>query len=324
MNYIGVLHPSMISVSGLKKHLIYFDKFHVPGLQMFKWSLRDNPTEYSDSCLADIDYLETQNAIEGIDIPIEEIDQLISNADILSREQVYEHDSYTVNKLKSPLAGQGVHAGLGVELDKCTFRDIKPDVFKGRLSASVHPLIGGDFGSIESDILSRAYSIRLNAKGVATTPILKKINYADSTKADRANVVSIIINAFPTPDEIVPFDEIFHFKRQNSGLRTGLRSWINKISSGESSAFEINEELETLLEKYSQEIKQYRAKVRLNMVETIVKVPFGVAENLLRMKFSNAIGALFSISHKRTELLAEEKLLEGREVGYIYHAKEKV
>ncbi len=57
------------------------------------------------------------------------------------------------------------------------------------------------------------------------------------------------------------------------------------------------------------------------MVETVLKVPFELSENLIKMKFSSAIGSLFSISHKRAQLLVEEEEIDGKEVGSIHHAR---
>ena len=320
MSFIGVLHPSMISVDVLKKHLLYFDKFHVPGLKMYRWSLSGNPSDENDFQLSNLDYLEKINAIKSIDIPIDEIDKILLNANVLSNSQQYEYDSYAFTKLQSPYLHIGAIDRDNIDLNECSFREANRQIFKGEMSPSIHPLLSDDFSTVESDILARAYAVNLNSKGIPATPILRKLDYTENITADRSSVVSIVIRKLPTLNQSIPFDEVFSFKNENSHLRLELRNWINDIASGKFSTRYIEEKLEYLLHIYSDETRLHDRNSSFTIFETVVKVPLEIAESVIRFKFSSAVTSLFSIRHKKIKLLQQEAKLEGREVGYIHHA----
>lgn len=321
MSFLGVLHPSMITVDVIKQHLLYFDKFHVPGLKMFKWSLRDAGDETSERCYAELDYLEQKQVIEGIDLAVDEIDRLLAAADLLSLEQQAEHDSYFLAKTVSPLVQLGQVDTSGVDASACVFRPQQPDAFRGPVSADLHPLLGEGFETIESDVLARAYSVRMNVQGVPTTPIIKRVNYLDHHAAARDEVVSIVVKRFPVPGDTVPFDEIFSFKSEHRHLRNHLQLWINDIARGGTPAHEVADNLEALLEDYEAAVTKLQGDLHWTTFETVLKVPFEVAEHLVRGKFSAAFGALFAVRQHYAKLLDEEAKLESRQVGYIHRAR---
>lgn len=324
MGFVGVIHPSMITEESLKRHFMYFDEFHIPGLKMFKRRLSENESDEDIYKLQSIEYLEQIEAIQPIDIPTDEIDILINKANILNEEQIRELDSFSYAKVISPFVDIGkIDPKIIKDVDESEllFRTLDTSNYKGKVSPASHPIISNSFNSIESDILSRAYSIRLNLEGVSTTPIIKNINFGNDVAADIETVIAIAVTKFPDLSGKIPFDEVVSFKRENQLLKLELRNWINEISNGESTAKEIEEKLEYLLATYEKELKQHKFDVKFDVFETIVKVPFEIAENLIKLKFSDAIGSIFNIKHRRTRLLKQESKLEGKEIAYIHHAQ---
>ena len=321
MGFVGVLHPSMVTKDVLKRHFLYFDEFHIPGLKLFKWHLSESENEEDHYNLQNLEYLESVKVIRSIDMPVDEIDKLILDANVLQSEQIEEFDSYAMLKPVSPFTAIGNVDRENINLSKVLFRNLNPSKFSGNVSPLSHPLVSNAFESIESDILSRAYSIGLNSKGVPTTPIIKNINYVNSNPGGVETVIAIAVDKFPDLSGAVPFAEIISFKEENYFLKLELRNWINEIVKVKLTAKEIEEKLEYLLEKYKCEIKQHKFDIGFDRFETIVKVPFEVAENLIRLKFSSAIGAIFNIKHRQVRLLKQEAKLEGKEVAYLHHAK---
>jgi hypothetical protein len=155
-----------------------------------------------------------------------------------------------------------------------------------------------------------------------SVPLVSKLTLPANNIATQSDVLKIIIEKIPLPDELTPWESIFEFKSNpdNIGKFAGLKSWINKITKTNSSVSEIKDELEFLLYKYSKSLDIHNIKYKSGILQTFVVGTSELIENTIRLKFSNVAKGLFSAQQAKADLFNLELSAPGNEIAYIYEA----
>lgn len=172
------------------------------------------------------------------------------------------------------------------------------------------------------------YHVRLTSslveKSRAAMSITPIIECADKVEGGKeTEVLHLIIKNLPIPNELVPYDEIIDFKSQNERKYYGLIQWINKISKSGFDINEIEDELKFYTLEFEETLKLARTKYRLTNFEIILSLPFEIAENLVKLKWSQIPKSLVSIKKSKIDLMLAESKLPGKEMAYISAAKKK-
>jgi hypothetical protein len=152
-----------------------------------------------------------------------------------------------------------------------------------------------------------------------------KILSEPSMSPRKAEILRILFNALPVPDDSVPWEQIFDYRSDPDSRERllSLRRWINKVSDGNLSVPEIQDEAEWLMHQYQKHMNFHKMKVNLATLESLVKAPLEVLENLVKINWSKLPDPLFTVTKRKVALLEVEINAPGRELSYIIKAKEK-
>ncbi len=180
--------------------------------------------------------------------------------------------------------------------------------------------------------LNRLVCMKLEHGGKCTAvPIFSYSSDADALAGSCLNkglgdVVEVVIQAMPQPDELTPWERIIEFRQDQDAkaMALGLRRWMRAIANDCRPRSEIDEELEWLLSEYERYMRLHRMKVNTGVVETVVTLTAQFIENIAKMKLSQAAGLLFVAKHRKIALLEAELHAPGREVAYISKARVSV
>jgi hypothetical protein len=170
------------------------------------------------------------------------------------------------------------------------------------------------------DIDTRSNVFGLKRKGYKDVfPLLSgKSSFNSSNRKEE--VINLLLNQFPTPDENTSWEQIIDFRNdEDSRLKYySLIHWVNSVSSNNRPISEIEDEYEYLYQKYKKQFALHKMKTSLTTWEMIVAA--GVDNVLSYQGLPSLIKNLFSLSKSRISLLEEEIKLPGQEIAYIYKA----
>jgi hypothetical protein len=154
-------------------------------------------------------------------------------------------------------------------------------------------------------------------------PLINRLKLPDSHSENRIDVVNLVLENIPLPNENTPWEDIFEFKRNpdNKGRLAGLRYWINKAVNSGFTAPEIRDELEFFLYQYRKSLEIHKIKYQTGILKTIVVGSAEILESVVKLKFSNIAKGLFSAQQSKAELLNAELTSPGHELSYIYKAQ---
>jgi hypothetical protein len=189
------------------------------------------------------------------------------------------------------------------------------------------------FGSATRSLIqSETLILRLLSQALTTStennfmPLLSFADYSYETPSTIKNdVAEIVINKLPIPSETTPWEAILDYRNDpdtQKNLRA-LRRWVRKLSSENISPVEISDELETLIDEYQNHMKLHKMKANTETLEVILKIPFEILENLLKIKFSKIPEPFFAIKKRQISLMEAEMNAPGREIAYILKTNEK-
>ncbi len=163
--------------------------------------------------------------------------------------------------------------------------------------------------------------VQNSIRNVSVTPIIDNAGQINNSR--ETDVVHLIINNLPIPNEIVPYDEILDFKQSNQRVYLGLIRWINQVIRSDMKLQEIEDELLYYILEFQNALELEKASYRLSTLEVILKLPIEIVEHMIKINWSKIPGSLISIRKNRIDLLKAESKLPGREVAYITLANEK-
>lgn len=173
----------------------------------------------------------------------------------------------------------------------------------------------------------RATSIQLRVlNSLDAYPVVStELEQAQESHANKSDVVQIILNALPVPDESTSWEQIFEYRSDpdSQAKFLDLRNWMNEVARGNLTSMEIEQKLEYLLSRYQRHLELHRMKTNAGTLETIVVMAGEIAENLAHFNFGKAAKALFSLKHRRIALMEGELTSPGSEVAYVIKARER-
>lgn len=135
-------------------------------------------------------------------------------------------------------------------------------------------------------------------------------------------VVKLVLNAMPTPVADTPLDKSLEFRADSSAMFSlrRLRRWMNEIGVKSQSLNESADELEELIDKYTEYMNFYKMKYEIKPLYSIATTTLDVLENLMNLRLKPAFDALFSFQRQHFALTEAELKAPGREVAYIVRA----
>jgi hypothetical protein len=174
---------------------------------------------------------------------------------------------------------------------------------------------------------ARMFSIELReVDGFDAYPILANaIPNTPQSPADKNNVVRLVLNSLPVPDDSTPWQDILEYRNDpdSIGKFWALRNWMSDISRQQLTPFEVEEKLEHLLYEYQKHLKVHKIKTNRKSFEAIVVAAAEFLEDLANRRFSKLAKGLFTAKQRRIELLEGELNAPGKEVAYIVNTRER-
>jgi len=145
------------------------------------------------------------------------------------------------------------------------------------------------------DYHARGMSIELRElKGLDTYPILllpppERLDKPSS----ETDIITITLNALPTPDENTPWEQIFEFRNDPDSRDKfiDLKDWMRGIAKAQLSPKEAEDKLEYLLSRYRRHIELHKMKVKTGAVETILVTTGEMFEHLAHLEFGKLMKA---------------------------------
>jgi len=175
-----------------------------------------------------------------------------------------------------------------------------------------------------SDYICRLYSsYQLDIESSNVYPLLdSQATFEQNTISKKFNVMNVLLNKFPVPNEDTPFEQILEF-RQDADTQAkyyNLMNWINSVATGKEDLSEVEDNFLYLYHSYIAQYNLHKVKYSHSALEIIITGLGGLIENLCKIKFSEASKQIFSLFKEDVKLLEEEQKFIGREIAYIHKA----
>lgn len=273
---------------------------------------------------------------------LDEINWLIEAGILYEPKSQLAHESLTANEEYQSYAK--IESRLISQLEEFKEQGRLYNLFRLVNHADKGLPVPEDFGTELNDILfhiltttearSRLIALQLRElEQLDAFPVLHpEINLLPEPEADETEVVQIVINALPVPDDSTPWEQIRNYRREPESISKflALRNWMGDVSRGAYTRNEAEVKLELLLNDYQEHMEQFKLITRFNTIKAIFKVEAG----LFTGGWLTGVGAipgmigmiatpLFYIMQRQVALLQEERKAPGREVAYIVKAREE-
>lgn len=143
--------------------------------------------------------------------------------------------------------------------------------------------------------------------------------------ATQTEVLQIVLEEFPLPDESVSWEQILDYRRDpdSQARLQWLRAWMKRLAEGDLGEREIHDEYQELLFAFRDHMRIHRMKVQAGGIQALWTLPATVLENVLRLRFTKVGEALFWTKYRHVELLETERAAPGREIAYVVSTQQK-
>ena len=168
----------------------------------------------------------------------------------------------------------------------------------------------------------------LDACAVTSSPFVfpKKMKRAyDNIQRPSTEIIEMVLDKLPMPSEETPWEKILDFKSDTEaqGYLNGLKVWMGEIARQKLTATEAGEKLDWLLFQHQQHLKAHKLSCRWGTVGGTFVAAAEILEDLVKIKWGKAAGAVVSIVDRRLELMKAELANPAKEISYIVKAQEQ-
>lgn len=174
------------------------------------------------------------------------------------------------------------------------------------------------------ELRSRQHASRMEAiSRQACVPVLPSSRSFLQDERDE-DVIHMVLKDIPLPDDTTPWEAILDFRADETLHRKylALINWTNKVSSGSMTLSDIKDEYEYLYQEYVYYLKLHKLKTSGSTVELFLKTTLEVIEAIVQANLFSAVGKLVAARTAKVKLLESENKLPGKELAYIFEAKQ--
>jgi hypothetical protein len=107
----------------------------------------------------------------------------------------------------------------------------------------------------------------------ARTPgFLRHAFYPTTRSTVRTDILSLVLTAFPEPDDTTPWEQIIEFRSDpdTPNRVLALKRWMSKVARQNLTPPEINQEIEWLVHEYQAHMRLHKMKIAVGALETIL------------------------------------------------------
>lgn len=302
---IAVLGSEVINAE-LKQPTLLFDRIAIPQLNYILDGLASGAKKHNSLAIAVLNDLEF----------------------LMDKDIVFDPGpSEELMRLSDKELGKAVRRGSGQAIfDVLALNSIVEEVLLKKSARQKNSALRTNSKSVLFyQSLARISALKLQLiDGVSAAPVYFEpaVNVVGSNDG-AANVFELILRHVPIPDELTPWEVILDFKKDPDvqGHFMGLLNWINDTTRQTLPANQVQEKLEWLLFQQRKHLEIHKVKYRLGVLGSTVIASAEVAENIAKLKFSEALKAILKISDKKVELLETELKGPGKELNYLLRAQ---
>ncbi|TVU91032.1 hypothetical protein [Vreelandella titanicae] len=135
-------------------------------------------------------------------------------------------------------------------------------------------------------------------------------------------IMSLVIDHFPSIHNDVPFDEVLSFRQEHKMLYNDLLRWVGKASRSEYEPIELREELSYLINQFLCFQKIADLKFRPSSAE-IFFITAGAVKDLMLLKPQKVANTIASFRSKKADLLQAELNNPGRPLAFVVKAQQE-
>ena len=300
-NY-GVLQSGILPI---KRDILYFDKIMMLETPQFSRYYHLS----NDEIRANLAYLKSAKLLE---------EQILSYGDIEDRAKASGLDTETFTKQVNWLRSQE-RSEIKWTGDRLPPLDSPlPGMYERDHQINTAQWISG--------YKARLFAIVQTTEEKTFTPILSPDSLQSPTDSKKSDIIELILNEFPTPDEGTPYEEILAFKAEASVQRDFelFRRWMRKkVRDENASLLEVREEISDLISDYREHMELAKMKYHHGVVRTVLTAPLGLVEKVVKLQLSKIFDAFFDLRASKIGLAEAEIKAPGREVAYIEKATQR-
>lgn len=212
----------------------------------------------------------------------------------------------------------------------------KPDLSKSPVKEDIEKmrsqLLSNFF--VSHDIIVRMDALGLRkiypdefypAVRTAESYVATKEDKKENIQEKRSDIIQFLLNDIPEPATNTPWEQIIDFRSDEDvkNRYLALINWVNKTSASSNSLSDIKDEYEYLYNDYIKHFKLHKLKYNNTILELIVTAGAGMLIALQSGQFASSFKNLLTMNLSHIKLLEEESKIPGKEIAYIYHAKQK-
>lgn len=143
----------------------------------------------------------------------------------------------------------------------------------------------------------------------------------ESAIRPRTDVLQVVLEDFPIPDESVAWEQILDYRRDPESRRRlqWLRTWMKRVAEAERTERELREEYEELLFAFRDLMRLHRMKSRPGAFQALLTL----LESTAKLQLTKFPEVLFWTRHRQIELLEAERAAPGRELAYVVASQQQ-
>jgi hypothetical protein len=314
----------------LKHRLLFFDRIGVPGLETIKERLRRHSRGDRGLALAnDLEFLQSNNIVfaakEVLEIEADPAWRAIIGAPStkskgrrLSEGQL-EFYAFKVSR-----------EWLDASLDRFA-REVRGTESKPLKPSESMEVVRFYRSRLQFEVRLCAryvhYAEGVTASAVFTQPLIipEELQHFEEFQQPSTDVADIVLDKLPMPSELTPWEAILDFKADTDaqGYLQGLKVWMVDLARQKLSVNEASEKLDWLLFQHKKHLEMHKLSYRWGTLGGTFVAAAEVLEDLAKIKWGKAAGAVVSIFDKRVELMKAELSNPAKEVSYIVKAQEQ-
>lgn len=333
MEFVGVVDPfilelkNSLSVTPLKRHALVFDRLAIPALAD---SFLKNDAVYESSTLAEMQWLMNKGILfdvkleEGINLSNPQVEEEFESSIFHALGLVGVLFGIDLNRIrqvkkgKAPKLTDEEMEDMLLKLERITKKKLK------ELKAAIESEEFLEHVKGMTLYQTRGFSSMLrHESGMDAYPILSNsIPHIQESLAAKNEVVQIVLNSLPIPDDTTPWEQILEFRSDPDSRNKflDLRNWMSEVARAELRPNEVVEKLAYLMSQYQRHMNLHRLRTNRGKLETILVTSAEVLGDLASFKWGKAVEALFSVNKQDIDLLEGELTAPGNEVAYIVKA----
>ena len=308
---------SIVDFASFKREALMFDRIAFPNLRKAIDRLLEQHREVTQPIVNELDWLQEEGILFEPDLNVSE-DELSQNQEYQKFYELYwEHASE-------------LDSFHGVTMEDLVVKNEESNesaiTDEGqRVWRTLSKLIGLE--ARKASVLLRLFK-KLDAYPVLSF-LIPPVESRDITKD---NILQMVLNEFPIPDELTPWQQIKEFRSDPDSKRKflALKNWINKMTRTQQTLNELDDELQSLTFEYENHMKVHRMKTKHDALQTVIYFEAGFAGSgwlagypAVTAAAGLIIASAFAIKRRQVALLEEEQNAPGKEVAYIMKSRER-